>query len=106
MGRTRSGKAPRRVAPILLEPMGMKPDRICPERVRLMHFARDVMNQHSRLVMGLRDVAAAGCPEIFKAFMEEVNFSLGSVKQALKAYTTHLHSHGCDLVHGATNKAA
>src|SRR5215469_11061836 len=105
MGRTRPARAPRRVAPILLQPTGMEPDRICPERVRLLRFAKDVMNQHSRLVVVLRDVAVAGCPEIFKAFMEEVNLSSGRVKQAFKAYTGHLDSHGCDLAQGAPDKA-
>ena len=86
--------------------MGMEPDRICRERIRLLRFAKDAINQHSQVVVALRDVAVVGCPEIFEAVIEEVNFSLGRVKQAVKAYTNHLDSHGCGLVQGAAAKAA
>ena len=79
--------------------LGMELDLICPERLRLLRCAKDAINLHSEVVVGLRDVI--GCPEIFEAFMGAVKVSSGRVKQAFKAYDDHLYSHGCHLVKDA-----
>ena len=77
-------------------------DLICPERLRLLRFAKDAINEHSEVVLGLCDVARTGCPEIFEAFMGAASVSSRRVKRAFQAYTDHLVSHGCGPVQYAS----
>jgi len=74
---------------------GITPDWICPERLRLLRFAKAVSNDHGEILVGFRSVAVARRPEIFEALMKQVKESSGRLKQAFKAYTDHLDSHGC-----------
>ena len=63
---------------------GITPDWICPERLRLLRFAKAVSNDHGEILVGLRSFAVTRRPEIFEALMKQVKEIVWSLEASLQ----------------------